>query len=206
MIIPMTLRGRLHPLVAAVMLLAGCAHTDPARFYTLSATAQRPSSGQVAARPSVIVAPVQVAAYLDRPQVIARLGESELQLAEFDRWAEPLADGISRVLAENLSRLLPSQSISDRQPTGPEHVDFRVSVSVTRFDQAGGKEVLLRAHWSVFGGNGKDLIAHRLSAVQVAIEGKDVASAVYAQSRALGKLSEEIAAVIKAAPAGGGAG
>ncbi|UCC31474.1 MAG: membrane integrity-associated transporter subunit PqiC [Phycisphaerales bacterium] len=29
-----------------------------------------------------------------------------LTLAEFDRWAEPLAFGFSRVLAENLSALL----------------------------------------------------------------------------------------------------
>ena len=54
----------------------------------------------------VAVGPVAIPDYLDRPQILTRSGPSELQLAEFERWAGSLEKDVSRVLAENLSTLL----------------------------------------------------------------------------------------------------
>jgi len=144
----------------------------------------------------VVVAPVQVAAYLDRPQIVTRVSEGEVHLAEFDRWAEPLADGVRRVLIENLSRLLASDRISESRAPAAARTEYRVNVSVTELELDRGS-AMLKARWTVLGGSG--VIAERLSAVQVEADGEDVASAVGAQSRALAKLSGEVAGAIRAA-------
>jgi uncharacterized lipoprotein YmbA len=199
-----SLRANLPVLTIVAMLAAGCAHTAPTRFYTLSATAPSGALARAEAGPAVVIAPVHVAAYLDRPQIVIRLNESEVQLGEFDQWAEPLSDGISRVLAENLSRLLPSDRVSESRSAGIEPAGLRVLVSVTGLDRDRNVAVL-KARWSVVSGAGRELVADRLFTTRVAVSGGEVASLVSAHSRALAMLSEEIAAVMGATPARSGA-
>src|SRR5262249_21539005 len=82
----------------------------PTRFYVLA-----PVDGVTVAgdRPLAVgIGPVSLAGYLDRPQIVTRPAADKIDLGEFDQWGEPLRDGITRVLAEDLSRQLPGAKIS----------------------------------------------------------------------------------------------
>lgn len=181
--------------LAALALAVGCAHTAPTRFYLLKATAEKPTPGPAADGPSVVIEPVQVAAYLDRRQIVSRLGDGEVHVAEFHQWAEPLADGVRRVLVEDLSRRLSSQRVWAGDPVVAQSGGLRVRLMLLRFDRAPGEPLVLTAHWSVAAGAGGKLVAERLSTLRVPVAGTEVGAQVEAQSRALTMLSEQIAAV-----------
>jgi hypothetical protein len=54
-----------------------------------------------------------------------------LTLGEFDRWAEPLQDNVSRVLAENLAFLMPTdQSLLQPRPRSAV-LDYQVPFTFT---------------------------------------------------------------------------
>ncbi|NLW50722.1 MAG: membrane integrity-associated transporter subunit PqiC [Candidatus Brocadiaceae bacterium] len=180
---------------AFAMALAGCMRSDPARLYVLTAAVPRATT-QGAQGPSVAVARVSVPAYLDRSPLTTRRGASELTLAEFDRWGEPLDEGIARTLADNLSGLLPSERVTYGPAAQAARADFAVAVFVLGFECVDDREVVLSARWSVTRAGGEGEVADRLSVVHVPLDGRTAAAAVAAHSRALADLSREIAAAI----------
>src|SRR5262249_61315866 len=91
------------------------------------------------------VGPVSLASYLDRPQIVTRPAADKIDLAEFDQWGEPLRDGVSRVLAEDLARQMPSAKISVFPWRGVEQIRYQVVVNVTRLDGPSGGDLTLRA-------------------------------------------------------------
>src|SRR5277367_3701173 len=95
--------------VAAIA--AGCA-SAPSRFYTLNSTAV--SDGSPAASYAVVVGPVSVPGLVDRPQFTILLGTNQVEVDEFDRWAEPLNDGIARAIAGDLATLLGTPLVSTK--------------------------------------------------------------------------------------------
>ena len=85
--------------LAGLFLLApiGCVGkaSAPTRFYMLKPIAGAPMNLKFAERDGFVIvglAPIQVPAYLDRPQFVVRKTNKEYRLAEFDNWAEPLAE------------------------------------------------------------------------------------------------------------------
>ncbi len=185
----------------AALWLAGCGSSPQPRLYVLSpsAGAGGPAGGGLGL--AVGVGPVTVAPHLDRPQIVTRRG-SELQLSELERWAEPLADGIARTLAEDLGALLATDRLwlYPWPPSVP--VDVQVTVDVLRFDQEGGDGVLA-ARWTVTDADGR-FATRRFERREPAAE-PERAATVEALSRALAELSREIAGTLaeRAAADGG---
>lgn len=187
---------------AVTMLLGGCARSQPTRFYVLT-VAHRPGevpSEQAGGKQLVLgVGPIRFPEYLDRPQITGRSSGNRLALAEFDRWAEPLDAGFSRVLAENLSALLSIERVLFFPWKSTEHIDYRITVDVTRFDGVRGKQVSLVIRWAAFGSDGSELVAPRGSTVIVPTKGPGYEALAAAMSEAVGGLSLEIASALRTA-------
>lgn len=144
-------------LILPLALLAGCGSSSaPTRYYVLTplaapAAAQVPETRDV----SVLVTGVRLPQYLDRPQIITRGGDNRLQVSDHDQWGGNLRQDMTRVLAQNLGRLLGS----DRVVTAPHSLrasqpDFRVEVEVLRFERAPDGRVHLAAKWWLSRGDG----------------------------------------------------
>lgn len=127
---------------AAIMALilvtgsVGCGHSKPARFYLLTPMKKTEDRPKPVPRPNLVigVGPIRFPEYLDRPQMVRRLDDNRVELAEYDRWAEPLAENFQRVLCENLATLLGTPNI-EKTPFRPEvAIDLRVAIEVLRFD------------------------------------------------------------------------
>ncbi|MEM7221079.1 MAG: ABC-type transport auxiliary lipoprotein family protein [Pseudomonadota bacterium] len=89
-------------LLAAVVVLAlyGCASAKPAtRYYLLNA---QPTS-EVRDACAVRLGAVRLPAYLQRNNIVLLAGDYEIVPALQHRWAEPLADGVERVLRSCLA-------------------------------------------------------------------------------------------------------
>ena len=92
------------------------------------------------------IGPVRSAGDRDRPQIVVRGAGHKLVLSEFNRWAEPLKDSISRVIIVNLSNMLETTrvyKIPRRSKT--ISLEFRAEMDIARFDGMLGGDVLLVA-------------------------------------------------------------
>ena len=81
---------------------------------------------------SIGVGPVQMPEYLNRPQIVSRKSTIELFLDEFNKWAEPLEDNFTRVLAENLANILRTDPVVIFPSRGSIPVDYIVTLDVIR--------------------------------------------------------------------------
>jgi uncharacterized lipoprotein YmbA len=129
--------------------------------------------------------------------MVTRIAPHQIELATWDRWAEPLKDNFTRVLVKNLSNLLCTKIIVVFPWRGGIPLDYRVEMEVLRLDGSLGKDVTLEAWWMVRSGDGKRMVFSKKSIFNEPVSGNDYNALVSAQSRAVGLLSIEIAEAMK---------
>lgn len=195
-------------LLTAVWLSAGCARTEPITYYQLTPLHLEQHLAAQASEGVLGIGPITLPEYLDRPQIVSRLGANRLELADRHRWAEPLGDNIAAVLQTNLARELGSdRPLLYPWPPGLS-VDRQITVEVIHCE-GGDDEVRFEACWTIRDREGKVLLPqqHTRQRIKVA-QPSDYERQVTALSEALARFSEEIAATLreKAAESGGDGG
>jgi uncharacterized protein len=179
---------------AFVIAATGCGSTPPARFYTLSAV---PGPATTPADLSVAVGPVTIPASVDRPQMVISTGANQVRLDEFNQWASPLSNAIARVVAENLVAMLGTPRVTMSPQTLSAGVDYRAVIEVQRFDSALGEAATLDAVWTVTRArDGKAQTAR--TSVREATTAPDYDALAAAHSRAVARLSRDIAEAVRA--------
>ena len=178
--------------IAAVFVLvplaAGCS-SPMSRFYTLSA-ANAPAAASSTL--SIVVGPVSVPAVVDRPQIVVTTGPNQVRPEEFNRWASPLQNNISRVVAENLVAVLGTPRVILFSQTLGGDVDYRAVIEVQRFESIPGEAATLDAVWTVSRTkDGKSQTGRTTVREATSDKGYDALAA--AHSRGLARLSREIA-------------
>ena len=185
--------------LSLLVLLGGClpgSNQDPSRFYLLRST----SSAQPTFKDrkvSVGVGPVDLPQYLDRPQIVTQTAGNELSVSEFNRWAEPLTDNFTRVMANNVGLLLGTDQAFAFPWGGSTKIDYQVKVEVTRFiGQLGGESTLV-ARWSILGDKGRKVLLTRRSQLRASASDARYDSLVMAMNQALTDLSRDVAKAIR---------
>jgi uncharacterized lipoprotein YmbA len=97
----------------------------------------------------VLVRRIEVPAYLARNSLVTMKGGIEVQYAATERWAEPLDQGLSRAVAEDLSRNSRIRAYGFSPGAPPVDHSCEVSIRVERFEGNDNGEVVLRARWSI---------------------------------------------------------
>ena len=187
-------------LCVAAILTAGCS-TPPTHFYTLSRNATPAATSTPLANVSVMVGPISIPAIVDLPQIVVSTGANQVSLDEFNRWASPLQSNISRVVAENLVTLLGTPRVSQFQQSLNADTDYRVAIEVQSFDSALGTAASLNAVWIVRRTKDGKAQTGRTTVSEPTAAGYDALAA--AHSRALARMSQEIADVIRTLDRGG---
>jgi uncharacterized lipoprotein YmbA len=184
-------------LVAALLGLGSCAST-PSRFYILNTLpVPETAPATAAARGPVIgMGPITLPKYLDRPQILSRAGRNQVALGEFDRWAEPLQENVSRVLAENLALLIPTDHVLLNPWPGSATLDYQVRVDVRQFEGWLGGESTLLARWSVLDRAEHELISQKAH-LQVPTGARDYDAMAGSLNQLLDTLSRDIATAIQ---------
>jgi uncharacterized lipoprotein YmbA len=183
--------------VTALLGLGACAST-PSRFYILNTLpASETTPATAAARGPVIgVGPISFPKYLDRPQIVTRASRHQVTLGEFDRWAEPLQENFSSVLAENLALLIPTDQILLNPWPRPATLDYQVGVEVLHFDGWLGGESALIARWSILDRAERELSSRKVH-LQAPTGGRDYEALVVALNQMLEALSRDLATAIQ---------
>ena len=184
---------------AFLVILGGCAHTDPARFYILHSLSSSETDKQVVATlhdVPIMIGPIELQEYLDRPQIVTRVSSNELKISEFDQWAESLKNNISRVLAENISILLSTEDVFVYPLKRSERIEYQVVMEVIRFDGTLGGHVVLDTHWAILTGDEGKMLFMKKSSYSRPTGGEDYQALVAAKSQTLADFSRDIAQAI----------
>jgi uncharacterized protein len=199
-----TMCARSMMLVLAAAMLAGlgaCAGTAPSRFYSLSPVPASETRAVAEGRSLTVgVMQIKMPDYLDRPQIATRIGPNEFRFDEFNRWAEPLKENFSRVLAENLSTFLGKDKWLVISRPGALPLDYQVWVDVVQFDAGPGGDVSLAATWVIYQPDGKKVLLTKRSTLLEPAGAPGYEAMAAAGSRAVAGLSREIAEAIRALP------
>jgi uncharacterized lipoprotein YmbA len=147
--------------LALVFFLAACAAREPLpQFYLLAPPG--PGGNRSHSGPTVYVQRVVVPAYLARNSLATVRAGNQVDYAGSARWAEPLDQGIARMVAEGLNRVARVQATSFT-PNAPPPADYTYSVEIQlhRFEGTDTGQVILAGRYEVLPANGTDPIASR---------------------------------------------
>ncbi|MEM5295012.1 PqiC family protein [Burkholderia sp. JPY481] len=185
-------------MLALAAALLGACKSPATNFYTLSPDESLSSTG--ASRPiAAVVGPVTIPEIVDRPQIVTRIGNNEVEVNEFDRWAQPLGGDIGRVIAADLGALLNSQQISVFDAVRDPSVVWRVRIDVMRFESVPGRDVTVDVLWAVRP-PGKIRAVTGRSVARESVSGPGFEPIIAAHDRALASVSRDIAAAVQANP------
>lgn len=98
---------------------------------------------------TVGVGPLEMAPYLDRNTLVTKSSTNELTFSEFKRWAEPLDEGILRVVTENLSILLGTHKVHAFPWRHHGDMTYRLKLDIQRFEVTANQQALVSARWSL---------------------------------------------------------
>jgi uncharacterized lipoprotein YmbA len=127
--------------IVIASLLASCTSTSP-RFYTLVPLPERNSPAATATGFRLTVDPVRIPAQVDRLELVTRLPDGGIAIADGDRWIAPVADELQTALSVELQRRLGG---ADPNATKPASVSVRLNVE--RFESSPNQYALIEASW-----------------------------------------------------------
>ncbi|MEH6588850.1 MAG: PqiC family protein [Halioglobus sp.] len=181
---------------AILVLLAACGSTPQSNYYLLSAPGNAEQNSQT---PSLGIGPIEIPEYLNRNGLVYHRDGNKLDIASYERWAEPLASGVERVIGLNLATLLGTQNIQSYPWHRNDAPEYGVQVTIIMLDTTATTATLV-AEWVVQKPQQNTLLTRKITQLHMALPAGDVQPsqipATY--SDLLFQLSEVIAASITA--------
>ncbi len=183
-----------------VFFVAACSTTSPVAYYTLNTLPEMQQEIPAAVMDDTLaigVGPVEFPKFLDRPQIVTRKSQNQIQVSEFHRWAGSFPGDFSRVLAKNISILLPTDRVAV-YPWGEQFSPtYRIKLDVEQFDGQVGERVVLEVTWMVTDQEGTNKLLVRKSLIEEPVSEKTYEALVVAESNALATLSRTIVEEIR---------
>ena len=199
MSIPLPTRFSFSPLALlflASAILAGCGSTPTSEFFVL--TPRLGAEDQLAVPLfKVGLQPIVLPAEVNRAQMIFNVAPHQRHVAEFTRWASPLADNITRVIEQNLEGSLGRSSVYRHPARLSPPLDYLLLIEILQFDSKIDGPCELRARFHLAGPTGKWITSETFRSSSEGQSGGP-AGVAEAMSKNLGQLSDAIAARARA--------
>ena len=184
------------------LLAAACSplnpRPDPTVFLVLSSMeTAAPAAAPALAGMNIGVGPVTLPAYLQRPQLVARVDQTQVRVNEYARWSAPLTALFSEAVAEHLMTTLRPRAVSAYPWPLNDRPMLSVRIAVQQFETVLPDSAVLRARWELVDRNGNPVAPARVSEHRTASP-LDPNEAPVALSRLVGMLASDIAAALRA--------
>jgi hypothetical protein len=177
------------------LLLGACASSPPVRFYALDSVPR--NFGEETGNVNIGLGPMSFPDYLKRPQIVKRTDGSEMIIAEFHRWAEPVDRSFMRILASNVDDMLDTAVVIVFPHNMNIRIDIRVVGRVFRFDTDASGLAVLDVQWAAGNGKGQSLVEPRRSRYEArAVDPQDYDEIVNALNETLEAFSRDVAKVL----------
>lgn len=180
---------------ALILVFSGCRSITPSVSYYILNSPADPSPLPVDAddnlTKTVGINPIELPGYLNRAQMVKRIGPNQLEVASRHRWADYPDRMIQRVLGDNLQILMADTRVySAPWPAGLKP-DVTVDVTFLELIGTTDKKMLLNAVWTITGNGDPSPIHWTTLSETIAGAGFDDLAAAY--SRVLEALCREVA-------------
>ncbi len=180
--------------VLMLFLVAACGSSPPVRYFALSPmdSVQRQESDDAV---TLGLGPLRLPEYLNRSQLVTRGGGSELEVDEFNRWAEPLTLALNRVVSTDVDNMMDGVIVIafPWEAVVRNEVDYRLLGEVTRFDADRSGRVVLDIQWAISEVPGGVAVAIRRSKYETrAARSDDPAIVAAAMNDALAMFSRDV--------------
>lgn len=147
-------------LVFVLFVLTACSQTPPTRFYTLTSLPAPPVDEGADEGLLLALAPIDLPAYLERPQFVTRLNETRMEIAEFDSWIEPLDTLIQRTLAADLQADPAIAQVIRLPQRRGVRFDFGVEITINQFETTAAGVAHIDADWVVVDANERLIVSN----------------------------------------------
>jgi len=190
-----------------VFLLTACSTTPPVKYYTLNTLPEMQQDVSEAVSEDHVaigLGPMAFPKYLNRPQILVRQSPNRIEVSEFNRWASPFQGEFLRVLAKNISILLPMSRVAVypwKDKFSPTH---HIKLNVEQFDGQFKDHVILDVTWSLTLQKDTNEPVVINSLIREPLPTENYEALVATKSRAIAALSQEIAEAIKTGSRQGG--
>ncbi len=182
---------RLFALVLAIAL-AGCA--EPAKkFYVLTPSGPVPAGGGI----GLGIGPVNLAEYLNRPNLVLQQAPNQFAVSEDNRWAGDLSSAIVRVTAANLGRLLHTGDVRTYPWQSDDELRYQITLDIRQLHSGQDGYAIIEAGWRAYSLPDRTLKASRTFTASEPLKSDGYDASVAAQSVLLQGLAEDIATHLK---------
>jgi hypothetical protein len=189
--------------MAVALTTAGCStvlapRPDPTHFFILSAV--NPSGANAPSANNLVIGlgPITFPDYLSRAEMVRRMSDDRVEISSTDRWAEPLDVSFKRVFAHDLSTALGGAQVVVFPSLGePPRFNYRVEMTIDRFDTDAQSNARLDARWTITEGSTGRAVDSSTSTLNVpAAAGGSVTAAVGALNQAASQFAGQLAAAL----------
>jgi len=163
------------------------------RFYSLNSLAlsSPPAPSNSNSKKRIGIGPLSIPRLLNRPQIITRKNNTEIDMAEMHQWGGSYKEELMQVMVDNLAALLKTENIEEYPWKFSFKPHYQVRIDIDRFDGQIGKNVVLKARWRLLNNN-KELLVKR-AFITTPVSGNSYNHYVKAQSQTLAVFSRKIA-------------
>ncbi len=170
--------------------------STPSPFYVLDSQIE-PISDQKLTELRMGVGPITIPGYIDRPQIVTKTESAELQLAEFERWAEPMGEMFTRTLTENIKSLTGSHHIYSYPWSSNLDFTYRINAKIIKFENNVNGDALLIAHWQLIHESGESKVKTMHSEFNANAKDASYSSRIAALNDTLTQFAKEIVAQLE---------
>jgi uncharacterized lipoprotein YmbA len=192
--------------VLFALLVAAC-QSSPSRLYVLSSHAEpspdatvalasagssSPRHGPALGSAPVLGVSVTLPEYVDRTEIVRRVGANELKPDHDAQWGEDLSVDATRVIAEGLAARLSSFDVVMLPSRARRTLDYEVDIDLSRFESDLAGKAVARGWWTISDTDGHEVASGRVWQEEQA-NGAGYEATAASMSRTLMALSAEIA-------------
>lgn len=188
---------RVFLLFMVALTITACAgiSSDPTRFYVMRVSdGLKTETGPLDPNINVGVGPVQIPGYADRAQIITFDSGARINVADFDHWAEPVGDGIKRILSANLAAIIGESKVFPYPADfRPNQQSLQIAIEITDMYQDDEGMARLYVRWHIKRLYDNQVALRNAKTYAADSTAGDYDSYAEALSGLLGQLSEDLA-------------
>lgn len=184
-------------IVGLILALSACGSSPKTNFYVLNAQQSLANlSEKNLEGVGVGLWSVNLPAVLDRPEIVTRSGQYQIELADFHQWLGGLDNNVTRLIASELGRRLKTDRVVISPWSSYRKNDYQVKLNIDHFDGELGGEMVLSGVWSLLNAEGNKELTREAFTYKTKASDKNYSDMVAALSNLIVQLSEQIANVI----------
>ncbi|VAW68949.1 hypothetical protein MNBD_GAMMA09-1925 [hydrothermal vent metagenome] len=185
-------------IVGLISILVACGSSPKTHFYILNGEAGYDFSDRSDKNVRIGIWKVKLPELVDRAEIVTRIDQNNIELADFHQWAGGLSNNITQLLANELSRQLKTERVVISPWSSYRKNDFQVKIHISRFDGKLAGESVLSGAWSLLNAEGSKEVIREAFNYKLMAESDSYSEMVKTQSKLVVQLAEQISEVILA--------